>query len=252
MTLQYRSDTDRLLYIESGADVGDLANECCCEECADAVACHRFESCCDDEIAFDDLPDHPHYIVIGDARYTTLGDPSCVVYDDCCYCTHTTTDKPINVTETEVTASSEANCADCYDTDGDDCEFCVPCNDCDPMMQRTFTITFNADFKSGTFSTPEIQAAAQALLDTPWEVSFDNDPLSYDCYWIHDVSGDPFVYLRWDLFNRWICWIAMPEGKNVGAAQPVPALADPCDPTSPVMLTPDDSYLEAGGTAVAS
>lgn len=145
MTLQYRPDTDRLLYLPGEDPEDPLMGECCCEleEEEDNI---KFDACCD--APFDDLEEYPHFIVIGPTRYAALGNPAVVVYGDppCCYgrASPPETDYPVNVNEPDVTASSESSCDECNLSEGSDCVYCSRCNDCDPVLGLEYTLTFDA------------------------------------------------------------------------------------------------------------
>ena len=167
--LQYRSDTDRLI-VNSG---GNLLAECCCDECSDPP-CTRWEECC--ERGYSELLTLPHYIVLGDTDTTALGSPDCVVYNDCCYCSASTTDKPENVDPSAVVASAENNCGDCSDNEGVDCESCY-CTACTPTWKKTISVTlagfiypfehYNGVFTLTNSSAPGVSSCGYSGISIP-------------------------------------------------------------------------------------
>ena len=166
MALQYREDTDRLLYItDTGASDGALMNECCCDTCSDSVACHRYDACCD-AATFEERTTYPHYVVISDTKYTALGDPACVIYNGCCYCDHdSTTNKALNVVDTGITTdTSFTSCDSCNNIHEDSCDVCNTCNDCDPRMRRSYVITVDADVKAASYPDTNDQLTLEAEL----------------------------------------------------------------------------------------
>jgi len=142
MALQFRDDTDRLLYIaDTGASQGKLMNECCCDTCSDTAACHRYDACCDDT-TYDERLTYPHYVVISDAKYTALSDPTCVLHNGCCYCDHdSTTNKKPNVDTSGITDAGHTTCDSCNVVHEDSCITCNTCNSCDPSVPRTAAVT---------------------------------------------------------------------------------------------------------------
>jgi len=141
MTLQYRPDNDRLLYCDTN---DKLMSACGCDSCADSVACHRFNACCDGTV-FSERESYPHFIVIPDTTYDDLGDPACVLYNKCCYCNHDSTSTfPPNVPPGDVSAASETNCDSCNNVYQDSCAVCPGnCNSCTPRLSRIMTATFS-------------------------------------------------------------------------------------------------------------
>jgi hypothetical protein len=151
MTLQYRPDNDRLVYCDSN---NKLLDTCACDGCNDSVACHRFNACCD-VTTFEERLNHPHFIVISDSKYTSLGDPSCIVYDSCCYCSHDSASSfPPNVPPSEVTASADTSCDNCQTATGPFCEVCkdTDCAGCD-YVQRYAQVSVSG--LSGTINASE-------------------------------------------------------------------------------------------------
>jgi len=256
MALQYREDTDRLLYItDTGASDGALMNECCCDTCSDSVACHRYDACCDDT-TFEERPTYPHYVVISDTKYTALGDPACVIYNGCCYCDHdSTTNKALNVVDTGITAdTSFTSCDSCNAVHEDTCEVCQNCNDCDPRLKRSYNTTIDATFKDSVFSTEEIQAQAQAALTAPTSVLA--SPI-LECLWVKTGVNDNRT-LQWNPVSggRWQLFHNFPEAKVVGVGQLFTdtGARDTCDPTGSVytvsLVSP--THVEPGFSAVVS
>jgi len=257
MPLQYREDTDRLLYItDSGAADGQLMRECCCDTCVDSVACHRYDACCD-AATYEELPTYPHYVVISDTKYTALGDPACVLYNGCCYCDHdSTTNKTMNVVDTGITAdTSFSNCDSCNAVYEDTCITCNTCNDCDPRLPRSYVITVDAT-PGGAFSGATAATLKAELVEataTPWTGScdwrrfFDDTGVGWtvlrekqlryvSTYWrvfVSSISGGHSSELRQDTGDT---------GAN-----------DTCDPTTlPYDVLTGGGTLISAGTAVIS
>lgn len=245
MTLQYRPDTDHLLYIpdEEASPADPLMAECCCELDPEGTENVRFDACCD-RAAFNDLPDHPHFIVISEARDDALGNPEIVVYGECCYYRIVDPTRfPVSVVENDVTASTQSTCEECFATEGEgyDCPYCNTCNDCDPPIPAELTITFD-----GFLETDVTDFCSDATGYNGYGWVFHSD----DCAWgFLDVPTAPLVepciwdsvYLTWGdataygiEHDAWILvWELQDyEGEGYNHVQGVLILdnEDPCDP----------------------
>lgn len=180
MTLQYRPDTLRLLHLASG----DLMNECCCEEVVPPDYNHIFYNCCVG--TYDELISHPIFVVITDTKYIALGSPDCVVYGDCCYCSHSTTLYWANVPSSNVTASTHSDCDSCGADEGSSCDQCVSCNDCEPRHPVQFTATISVSGYCGHISTAnQAKITADISGGAPWLPSYVS---SGTCFW-KDITG---------------------------------------------------------------
>jgi len=199
MPLQRRGDTERLLKF----DTGDLMNECCCPGCTDPP-CHKFEACCDGAY-YDDLPTYPHYIVITNSQYLTLGSPDCVVYHYCCYCDHSETIEHTTVqNESEVYASTYTDCSSCNDDDGANCGNCNHCNSCDPPLNNVYKVTYDVTLDPVSWRPEDIKKASREINGTH-NLVWNGGPVGEWCNW--QVPSATLKYWRlsftWSWSSKW-------------------------------------------------